>query len=148
MLHNHLHLHAAVIRRTSGRSLETFKKRCYFEHLGALDYYCCFYTFTKSVCDSLTHSWPLYHHPCNKWLTSRVSRRTVSGKHCTLGFPVRYGSPRDVFAASSSFVHLHTLRIEEKWKTAAVVTNAIVHKQGIITFITNKCTLFILYGTL
>jgi hypothetical protein len=47
-----------------------------------------------------------------------------------MGFPVRYGSPRDVFAASSSFVHLHSLRTEEKKETAAVVTNAIVQKQG------------------
>jgi hypothetical protein len=38
-----------------------------------------------------------------------------------LAFPVRYASPRDVFAASSSFVHLHTLRIEENKETAAVV---------------------------
>jgi hypothetical protein len=35
-----------------------------------------------------------------------------------VGFPVRYGSPRDVFAASSSFVHLHTLRTEEKKKNS------------------------------
>jgi hypothetical protein len=47
-----------------------------------------------------------------------------------MGFPVRYGSPRDVFAVSSSFLHLHTLRIEEKKETAVVVTNTIVHKQG------------------
>jgi hypothetical protein len=33
-------------------------------------------------------------------------------------FPVRYRSPRDVFAASSSFAHLHTLRIEEKKKNS------------------------------
>jgi hypothetical protein len=45
-------------------------------------------------------------------------------------FPVQYGSLRDVFAASSSFVHLHTLRIEEKKETAVVVANTIVHKQG------------------
>jgi hypothetical protein len=44
-------------------------------------------------------------------------------------FPVRYGSPRDVSAASSSFVHLHTLRIEEKKETVVMVTNTIVHKQ-------------------
>jgi hypothetical protein len=31
-----------------------------------------------------------------------------------MGLPVRYGNPRDVFAASSSFVHLSTLRTEEK----------------------------------
>jgi hypothetical protein len=47
-----------------------------------------------------------------------------------MGFPVRYGSPRDVFATSSCFVHLHTLRTEEKKETAAVVANAIVQKQG------------------
>jgi hypothetical protein len=46
------------------------------------------------------------------------------------GEQYRYGSPRDVFAASSSFIHLHTLRIEEKKETVAVVANAIVHKQG------------------
>jgi hypothetical protein len=45
-------------------------------------------------------------------------------------FPVRYGSPKDVFAASSSFVHLRTLRIKEEKKKVAVVANAIVHKQG------------------
>jgi hypothetical protein len=45
-----------------------------------------------------------------------------------MGFPVRYGSPRDVFAVSSSFLHLHTLRTEENKETAAVVANAIVHK--------------------
>jgi hypothetical protein len=39
-------------------------------------------------------------------------------------------SPRDVFAASSSFVHLNTLRIKEKKKTAAVVANRTVQKQG------------------
>ena len=33
-------------------------------------------------------------------------------------------------AASSSFVHLHALRIEDKKETAAVVTNAIIYKQG------------------
>jgi hypothetical protein len=46
-----------------------------------------------------------------------------------MGFPVRYGSPRDVFAVSSSFVHLHSLRTEEMKETAAVVANAIVQKQ-------------------
>jgi hypothetical protein len=47
-----------------------------------------------------------------------------------MAFPVRYGRPGDVFAVSSDFVHLHTLRIEEKKETAVVVANAIVHKQG------------------
>jgi hypothetical protein len=60
-----------------------------------------------------------------------VSRRTVSCKRYTMGFPVRYGRPRDVFVTCSSFVHLQTLRIEGGGGgTAAVVANAIVHKQG------------------
>jgi hypothetical protein len=63
-------------------------------------------------------------------VTSLFSRPTLSCKLYTMGFPVRYGSPRDVFAASSSFVPLHTLRIEEKKETAAVVANAIVQRQG------------------
>jgi hypothetical protein len=33
-----------------------------------------------------------------------------------MGFPVPYVSPRDILATSSSFVPLHTLRIEEKKK--------------------------------
>ena len=41
-----------------------------------------------------------------------------------------YGRPSDVFAASSGFVHLHTLRFEENEKRVAVVANATVHKQG------------------
>jgi hypothetical protein len=47
-----------------------------------------------------------------------------------MGFPVRYESPRDVFAVSSSFVHLHKSRIKEEKETAAVVANVIVQKQG------------------
>jgi len=55
-----------------------------------------------------------------------------------LGFPVCYGSPNDVFALSSGFVHLYTLRgrrrkrerEREREKRAAVVANATVHKQG------------------
>jgi len=39
---------------------------------------------------------------------------TVSWERYTLGFPVCYGSPRDVFAASSGFVHLYTLRFKEE----------------------------------
>jgi len=39
-----------------------------------------------------------------------------------MGFPVCYGSPNDVFAASSGFVHLYTLHFKEKDKGAAVVT--------------------------
>jgi hypothetical protein len=44
--------------------------------------------------------------------------------------PVCYGSPSNVFAASSGFVILYTLCFEEKEKRAAVVANATVHKQG------------------
>jgi hypothetical protein len=39
---------------------------------------------------------------------------TVSCEHDTLGFPVCYRSPSDVFAASSGFVHLYTLRFKGK----------------------------------
>jgi hypothetical protein len=39
---------------------------------------------------------------------------TVSCERYTLGFPVCYGSPSDVFAASSGFVHLYMLRFTEK----------------------------------
>ena len=41
---------------------------------------------------------------------------TVSCERYTLGFPVCYGSPSDVFAANSGFVHLYTLRFKEKRK--------------------------------
>ena len=46
----------------------------------------------------------------------------VSCERYALGFPVDYGSPRNIFAASSGFVHLYTLRFKEKEKRAAVVT--------------------------
>jgi hypothetical protein len=39
---------------------------------------------------------------------------TVSCERYTLVFPVCYGSPIDVFAASTGFVHLYTLRFKEK----------------------------------
>jgi len=55
---------------------------------------------------------------------------TVSCKRYTVGFPVCYESPSDVFAASTGFVHLYTLRFKEKEKRAAVVAKATVHKQG------------------
>jgi hypothetical protein len=48
---------------------------------------------------------------------------TVTSKHYTMGFLVCYGSLKDVFAASSTFVHLYTLCFKEKEKTPAVVTN-------------------------
>jgi len=47
-----------------------------------------------------------------------------------MGFPVCYGSPSDVFAASSDFVLLYTIRFKEKEKRVAVVAKATVHKQG------------------
>jgi len=46
---------------------------------------------------------------------------TVSCEPYTMGFPVCHGNPSDVFAASSGFVHLYTLRFKEKEKRAAVV---------------------------
>jgi len=55
---------------------------------------------------------------------------TVSCEPYTMGFPVCYGSPSDVFAASSGFVHLYMLRFKEKERRAAVVAKATLHKQG------------------
>jgi hypothetical protein len=54
----------------------------------------------------------------------------ITCERYTLGFPVCYGSPSDVFAASSGFVHLYTLCFKEKEKRVTVVANATVHKQG------------------
>ena len=53
----------------------------------------------------------------------------VTCEHYTMGFPVCYGSPSDIFAASSGFVHLYTLRLKGKEKIVPVVANATVHKQ-------------------
>ena len=39
---------------------------------------------------------------------------TVSCERYTFGFPVCYGSPSDVFATSTGFVHLYILCFEEK----------------------------------
>ena len=47
---------------------------------------------------------------------------TISCERCTVGFPVCYGSPSDVFAASSGFVRLYILGLKEKEKSAALVT--------------------------
>jgi len=56
---------------------------------------------------------------------------TVSFERYTTGFPVCYGRPRDVFAASSRLVHLYTLRFKENEKRAGVVVaKATAHKQG------------------
>ena len=38
---------------------------------------------------------------------------TVSCKRYTMEFPLCYGSPSDIFAASSMFQHLYTLRLKE-----------------------------------
>ena len=53
---------------------------------------------------------------------------TVSFEGYTMGFPGCYGSPSDVFAASSGFIRLYALSFEEKGKRAPVVTKATVHK--------------------
>jgi hypothetical protein len=55
---------------------------------------------------------------------------TVSCGRYTLGFPVCYGSPSDVFAASSGFLHLYTLKKKKKEKRAAMVAKATVHERG------------------
>jgi hypothetical protein len=54
---------------------------------------------------------------------------TVSCSCYTVGFPVCYGSLSNVFAASSGFVRLYTLRFKEKEKRAAMLAKATVHKQ-------------------
>jgi len=69
-------------------------------------------------------SYELYFHPVPHGVT-------VSCERYTVGFPVCYGSPSDVFAVSSGLVHLYTLRFKEKVKKrAAVVAEATVQKQG------------------
>jgi hypothetical protein len=45
-------------------------------------------------------------------------------------FPVCYESPSNVFAVSSSFVHLFALRSKEKEKRGVVVAKATLQKQG------------------
>jgi hypothetical protein len=55
---------------------------------------------------------------------------TVSCERYTRLFPVCYGSPSDVFEASSGFVYLYTLRFKEKEEREAVVAKTTVHKQG------------------
>jgi hypothetical protein len=45
-------------------------------------------------------------------------------------FPVCYGSPSDVFAVSSGFLHLYALSFKEKEKRAAVMADATVYKHG------------------
>jgi hypothetical protein len=57
---------------------------------------------------------------------------TVSSERYTVGFPVCYGRPSDVFAASSGFVHLYTSSFKEKVKRATVVAKTTIHKQGVV----------------
>jgi hypothetical protein len=52
---------------------------------------------------------------------------TVSCEHYTMGFPVYYVSPSDVFAARSRFVHLYILRFKENVKRSAVMAKATEH---------------------
>ena len=59
-----------------------------------------------------------------------VPHDVLTCEHYTTGFLDCYGSPSDVFAVSSGFVHLYTLRFKEKEKRAAVVADATVHKHG------------------
>ena len=82
--------------------------------------------YRKAITLQVTYtvrSYELNFHPVPRGVT-------VSCERYTLGFPVCYGSPSDVFAASSGFLHLYTLRFKEKEKRSAVVANATVHKQG------------------
>ena len=74
------------------------------------------------MCDTI-RSYELNFHPVPHGVT-------VSCERYTLGFPVCYRSPSDVFAASSGSVHFYTLRFKEKEKRAAVVAKATVHKEG------------------
>ena len=57
-------------------------------------------------------------------LSSRASRRNSILRALHTGVPSLYGSPSDVFAASSGFVHLYTLRFKEE---RTVVTCHVSH---------------------
>jgi hypothetical protein len=80
-------------------------------------------TVTLQVTDMI-QSYKLNFHPMPHGVT-------ISFERYTLGFPVCYESPSNVFAASSGFVHLHTLHFKEKEKRAVVVVvaEATLHKQ-------------------
>jgi hypothetical protein len=49
MLHTHLYLHVAVIRKASGKSLKTFKKALHPQNRGALDEKVLFHFFYTSL---------------------------------------------------------------------------------------------------
>ena len=59
-----------------------------------------------------------------------ASRRNRILRALHIGVRSLSGSPSDVFAASSGFVHLYTLRFREREKIAALVAKATVHKEG------------------
>ena len=61
---------------------------------------------TLQVTDAI-RSYELNFHPVPHGVT-------VSYERYTLGLPVCYGSPSDVFAASSGLVHVYTLRFKEE----------------------------------
>jgi hypothetical protein len=61
---------------------------------------------------------------------------TVPCEHYIRQSPICYGSPNDVFAASSGFIRLYTLCFKGKEKREAVVAKATVHKQGIVQQLT------------
>jgi hypothetical protein len=69
---------------------------------------------TLQVTDTM-RSYKLNFHPVPYGVT-------VSCELYTVRFPICYRSLSYVFAASSGFVHLHTLGFKEKEKRAAVVT--------------------------
>ena len=80
--------------------------------------------YRNAVTLQVTHtirSYELNFHPVPHCVT-------VSCERYTLVFPVCYGSPSDIFAAGSGFVHLHTLRFKDKEERAAVVAKASEHK--------------------
>jgi hypothetical protein len=76
-------------------------------------------TITLQVTDTI-RSYELNFHPMPHGIT-------VSCECYTMRFPVCYGSPSNVFAASSGFVHLYTLCFKEKEER---VVKATLHKQG------------------
>jgi hypothetical protein len=73
---------------------------------------CNVHAFRNAATLQVTHtirSYDLNFHPVPHGVT-------VSCKRYTRRFPVCYGCPNDVFAASSGLVHLYTLHFNEKKK--------------------------------
>ena len=68
-----------------------------------------FQKFPFFVSPCTIRRYELHFHPVPHGLT-------VSCARYAQGFPVYYGSPSDVFAASSGFVHLYTLGFKGKEK--------------------------------